>query len=401
MNSVEDVLVVGAGPAGLAVARELTRAGLRPRVVDGAARVAQPWRDRHDMLHLNTHSRFSALPGLRFPRAAGAFPYRDDVVRYLEDYARRLPVDIDWGVAVNRVDPQDGHWVARSGAGDLAARDIVLATGPDHVPVRPRWPGEAEFRGEVRHAADVRRPRDLAGRRVLIVGGGNSGVDLAGALLRVGVGKLWVSVRHGVTIIPRRLGPVPVHPLGVFARGAPVRVQDLTVGLTSRLAFGDLGRLGYPPPQQGAASLFAARGISPAADDGFVAALRRGAAAVVGPVTRFARDGVVLADGQRLDSDVVVCATGYRPGLEPLVGHLDVLDDRGRPVAVPGPVDGWPGLWFAGQRPPFHGNLYERGPEARRLAARLHRRRSGRVGQVVGGRRAARDADLPAGSVRT
>ena len=84
---------------------------------------------------------------------------------------------------------------------------------------------------------------------------------------------------------------------------------------------------------------------------------------------------VELADGQRLDADVVVCATGYRPGLEPLVGHLDVLDDRGRPVAVPGPVSGWPGQWFAGQRPPFHGNLHGRGPEARRLAARIRRRR--------------------------
>jgi hypothetical protein len=192
------------------------------------------------------------------------------------------------------------------------------------------------------------------------------------------VEQLWVSVRHGVTVVPRRLGPVPVHPLGVLARGAPVRFQDLTVALTSRLAFGNLRRLGYPPPQRGAASLFAARGISPAADDGFVAALRRGDASVVGPVARFAADGVVLADGQRLDAEVVVCATGYRPGLEPLVGHLDVLDDRGRPATVPGPIDGWPGLWFAGQRPPFHGNLYERGPEARRLATRLRNCRSGR-----------------------
>jgi cation diffusion facilitator CzcD-associated flavoprotein CzcO len=379
MSLVEDVLVVGAGPAGLAVAHELARVGLRPRVVDGAGRVAQPWRDRHDMLHLNTHSRFSALPGLRFPRAAGAFPHRDDVVRYLEEYVRRLPVDVEWDIVVGRVDHEDRHWVARSAAGDLHARDIVVATGSDRVPVRQRWPGEAEFPGEIRHAADVRRPRDLAGRRVLIVGGGNSGVDLAGALLRVGVGKLWVSVRHGVTILPRRLGRVPVHPLGILARGAPVRFQDLTVEMTSRLAFGDLRRVGYPPPQQGAASLFAARGISPAADDGFVAALQRGRASVVGPVDRFAADGVVLADGQRLDADVVVCATGYRPGLEPLVGHLDVLDGRGRPVAVPGPVSGWPGLWFAGQRPPFHGNLYGRGPEARRLAARMRhgRERSG------------------------
>jgi cation diffusion facilitator CzcD-associated flavoprotein CzcO len=142
MGHPTDVLVVGAGPAGLAVVHELARIGLRPRVVDGAARVAQPWRDRHDMLHLNTHRR---------------------------------------------------------------ARDIVLATGCDRVPVRPRWPGEPEFPGAVQHAADVRRPGDLAGRRVLIVGGGNSGIDLAGALLRVGVARLWVSVRHGVAVVPRRL----------------------------------------------------------------------------------------------------------------------------------------------------------------------------------------------------
>ena len=288
-----------------------------------------------------------------------------------------------WFPAVEGLVPrlEEGAQVADVGSGTGSRRCRSPRGGPparspaDRVPVWPRWPGEAEFPGEIRHAADVRRPRELAGRRVLIVGGGNSGIDLAGALLRVGVRKLWVSVRHGVTVLPRRLGPVPVHPLGVFARGAPVRSQDLTVGLTSRLAFGDLSRLGYPRPQQGAASLFATRGVSPAADDGFVAALRRGDATVVGPVARCTAEGVVLADGRRLDADVVVCATGYRPGLEPLVGHLDVLGDRGRPVAVPGPVNGWPGLWFAGQRPPFHGNLFERGPEARRLAPRLRHRR--------------------------
>lgn len=366
---VEDVLVVGAGPAGLAVAHELVRAGRHPRVVDAADRVAEPWRRRHDMLHLNTHRRFSALPGLRFPRTAGAFPHRDDVVRYLEEYARVLPVDIGWDVALHRADPERSCWRAETSAGELRARHLVIATGPDRVPVRPHWPGEADFRGEIRHAAEIHRPGDLAGRRVLIVGGGNSGIDLASALSRISGSRYRLSVRHGVTVVPRRLGRVPLHPLAVASRHAPVWWQDASARVLSRIACGDLTRLGYPRPERGAMTTFLGSGISPATDDGFVAALRRGDTEVVAEVARFEPDGVVLVDGRRLAVDTVVCATGYRTGLEPVVGHLGVLDDLARPLAVPGPVPGQPGLWFAGLRPPFHGNLYGRRAEARTIAS--------------------------------
>ncbi len=293
---------------------------------------------------------------------------------YLEAYERNLGVEVGYGTDVSSIAPEGDRWRVRTSRGELTARDVVVATGPDRVPVRPHWPGEDGFCGRVVHASQVRELDRFAGARVLIVGGGNSGVDLASALSRVGAQQLWVSVRRGVTVVPRRLVGVPVHPLAVATRGLSVRYQDTATKMLSRTAFGDLRELGYPRPPSGAKTLFLERGISPATDDGFVDALRRGQAEVVAEVAAFAPTHVGLLDGRTLVPDIVVCATGYRTGLEPIVGHLGVLDALGRPTHIA--TDVAPGLWFAGQRPPFHGNLYARGPEARRIVRALTRRRS-------------------------
>ena len=305
---------------------------------------------------------------MRFARSTGAFPHRDDMVAYLEDYERRLPVSIEWGVTVDRIEP-DGRGVrAHTSHGDMSADHIVVATGPDRTPHRPRWPGEGDFGGTILHASEVRDLARLRGRRVLIIGGGNSGVDIANVLTGIDTDHVWMSVRHGVTIVPRRVLGVPMHPFAVAARHAPASFQNAATGLLSRIALGDLEALGLPRPAHGANTMLSERGVSPATDAGFVAALRRNDIELVKEVTRFTSTTVVVDGDEHIDPEIVICATGYRTGLEPIVGHLGVLDHLGRPTTVGGTPSNIPGLWFAGQRPPFHGNLYGRGPEARQLA---------------------------------
>ena len=372
-----DVVIVGAGPAGLAAAFELRRRGLRIRVIDGAARVGEPWRRRHDALRLNTHRWCSSLPGLRIPRSAGAFPSRDAFVRYLEQYERFLAVPIDWGVrvsAINRSATGRGGWVVETSTGSLCARDIVSATGPDRVPSTPAWPGAAEFRGTLLHAGAFGRPADYGGKRVLIVGGGNSGVDIANCLAHRDLRGLWMSVRRGATVVPRRLYGVPLQLLAVALRRSPRWYQDATTTLMSRLSFGKLDAYNLPLPSKGPFTRFIEDGVATAIDGGCVAALRSGRLRVVPEIVCFDGEEVRLADGTAIKPDVVIAATGYRTGLEPLVGHLDVLDTLGRPRVVGGP-SGAPGLWFVGQRSNFHGNLYARGLEARTLARGVVRRR--------------------------
>lgn len=375
----DDVLILGAGPSGLAIAAELQRRGVTARVVDAAGQLASAWRRRHPALRLNTHRRLSHLPGLALPPEAGPFPSRDDFVAYLERYARVMRVAVEFGVRAERIDRDEDGYRVDSTAGVLRARQVVVATGPDRVPVLPSWPGRDGFAGELLHAADFAAPRSYDGRRVLIVGGGNSGVDLANHLVRAAPAALWMSVRRATTIAPQYVLGVPLHFLALVAERLPGAVVDRGYSLLSRLTLGDLRRLGMPATSEGAYSRWRRDEVNPAIDTGFVAALGTDRIRVVAQVERLDGPAVHFRDGAVLEPDTILCATGYRRGLEGLVGHLGALDERGRPRgAADRPCPGAPGLWFFGLDPSIFGSLHARAREAPRLAAAIVREASRR-----------------------
>lgn len=366
----DDVLIIGAGPAGLAAAWELGRIGIGFRLIDRADRIASSWRSRHDQLRLNTHRIFSHQPGRRMPRRLGAYPTRDDYIAYLEDYVDWSGLPVEFGYNATRIDaiPPDG-WRIASNRGDLLARHVVVATGSDRLPWMPAWPGMERFRGTIVHAGAFRHARHYIGKRVLLVGAGNSGVDIGNHLSAVDIAPSWVSIRNGPTIAPQYAFGVPMHPLLASLRWLPIAVQDFNVALASRLALGDLTRYGIPRPPKGALTRQIEDGVTLAVDCGFVAALKAGRFTAVPPIESFTPESVRLTDGRRIEPDAVICATGYRLGLEPLVGHLGVLDQAGRPrwLADRGSPT-HPGLWFFGQNSSTYGNMNIRRSEARRLA---------------------------------
>ena len=171
----EHVVIVGAGPAGLAAAWEIRRAGSDPLVVDQADAVAASWRGRHDHLRLNTHRMFSHQPGVRIPRRSGSYPARDDYVAYLQEYSAGMRLRL--GTRVHRIGRTDGGWTLELDRSRPTAAHAVIATGSDAEPVLPDWPGLDSFGGIVIHAGQFRNVAEMAGRDVLVVGPGNSGVD--------------------------------------------------------------------------------------------------------------------------------------------------------------------------------------------------------------------------------
>jgi putative flavoprotein involved in K+ transport len=369
----EQVVVVGAGPAGLAAAWEIGRSlrgrgvGANPLVLEQADAVAAAWRKRHDHLRLNTHRLFSHQPGARIPRRCGPYPARDDYVAYLEDYAAGMRVRLD--ARVHRIDRTDGGWELTLDHGRLRTAHAVIATGPDAEPVLPRWPGMDSFGGTVIHAGQFRNVADVAGLDVLVVGPGNSGVDLLGHLARSRAGSLWLSARSGMNVTPLRLGGVPLHPVSLTSRYLPLRWQDANARAVQRLAFGDLGRLGYPRSALGAFTRAAADGVTVAVDDGFVRALKAGRVSMKPAIDRFEGPEVRFADGTSCAPHTVICATGYRPGLEPLAGHLVPLDAYGMPPFTGATLSPrHPGLWFFGLDRSIYGNMHVRRRQARQLA---------------------------------
>lgn len=377
---VEDVVVVGAGPGGLAAAGALRMRGVDPLVLDGAGHVGTRWRGHYDRLHLHTPRGWSHLPGYPIPKRYGRWVARDDVVRYLEEYAAHHALRLRFGERVRRIDRgPDGDAMWRvvldgsDGEADRAvdARHVVVATGYNHTPVVPDWPGADGFTGELLHARDYRNGRPWAGRDVLVVGTGNTGTEIATDLAEHGATRVWLSVRTPPHILARdRLG-LPAQATGITVRRLPPRVVDRVAAVLAAVQEPDLSAYGLP---KAGPDLYTRTldGRVPVQDVGIVAAIRSGAVTPVAAVESLERDEVVLADGTRLRPALVLAATGYRAGLEPLVGHLGALGERGLPtVRGSSRPETEPGLWFTGFTNPISGMLRELRIDGERIAAAI------------------------------
>lgn len=363
----DTAVVVGAGPAGLACAALLQRSGFAVRVVERGDGVGANWRTRYDGLRLNTVRWLSHLPGHRIPRTYGRWVGRDDYVAYLEQYRSRQRIDVATGTEMLDLRRGPGGWTVRTTKGELDALAVVVASGAFDRPVVPDWPGLADYAGAFQHVAGYRDPRAHRGRHVLVVGSGASGLEVALQLADGGARRVDLSVRSGIHLFPRQIGPFPLtpHPL---SRLLPARSLD-AAGVLMRAALpGDWPRP-LPRPAVGLGQGLAL-GVEPVVADGVVEALRDGRIRPVAAVAGFDRDAVRLADGERIRPDVVISATGFRNRLHELVGDLGVLDERGHPARGDGGADPRvPGLVFVGFQAALTGRLPQLPSQARRAVA--------------------------------
>ncbi|MET9550092.1 FAD-dependent oxidoreductase [Streptomyces sp. NPDC006627] len=342
-----DVAVIGGGQSGLATAHALLRRGLRPVVLEASGRAAGSWPHYYDSLTLFSPARFNTLPGMPFPGAGrDRYPHRDEVVAYLSAYADRLDAEIRTGCRVTAVRRTgDGFAVELKGGGRLFARAVVAASGTFGRPHRPVLPGLEEFAGQVLHAADYRSPAPFTGRRVVVVGAGNSAVQIAAELAQAA--EVTLATRAPVKFTAQRV-------LG----------RDLHWWLTRiGLDAAPLGRLLSRAPAQ------------PVFDDGrYRAALAAGRPKRRPLFTGADGTKLVWSDGSREGVDAIVLATGYRPDLPYLAGLDGALDANRNPRHREGLATGVPGLAFVGlewQRSLSSNSLRGVGRDAERIARRL------------------------------
>ncbi|WP_326712465.1 NAD(P)/FAD-dependent oxidoreductase [Streptomyces sp. NBC_01474] len=363
------VYVIGGGPGGLAAAAALRERGVRAVILEKSEHVGASWRRHYDRLHLHTTRKLSGLPGLAIPRRFGRWVSRDDVVRYLEKYAEFHQLEIVTGVAVSRVERTEDGWLVRaSGGRELAASAVVVATGYNHTPRLPDWPGRPSYAGELLHAGDYRNAKPYAGRDVLVVGVGNTGAEIAVDLAEGGASRVRLAVRTAPHIVRRSTAGWPAQRTGILCRRLPVAIVDRLARPMAKLSVPDLTEQGLPRPTTGLYSRVR-EGAIPVQDVGLIDAVRTGKVEPVAAVESFEDGKVVLADGTHIAPDAVIAATGYRRALEDLVGHLGVLDARGRPTTHGRRTDpAAPGLHFTGYTNPISGMFRELALDARKIA---------------------------------
>ena len=312
-----EVVVIGAGQAGLEMGYFLARQSGRFVILDRADSLAAAWRDRWDSLTLFTPRRYNSLPGLPFPGDPDGYPSRDEVIAYLEQYAERFELPIELNSAVRRLTAENGRFVLEVDGKTIEADQVVVATGPFQTPYVPEVADRLSPEVFQTHSTGYRKPSDVPGRTALVVGGGNTGFQIAKEL----------SATHRVYLsVGSRQMPLPQRLLGrdLFWWLTKFRLLQKTVESRLGRRMRERDTLIGSTPRE----LRRRYGVE----------LKPRVVGASGRTIRF-------ADGSELEVDAVIWATGYRPDHSWI--ELPVFDAHGRVVHRRG-VTNVPGLYFLG-----------------------------------------------------
>jgi cation diffusion facilitator CzcD-associated flavoprotein CzcO len=326
------VLVIGAGAAGLVTAYFLQQRGIAYHVIDKADVLGSTWASLYPALRLNTSRYFSHPPHKPFPRRWGIFATGKQYHAHLVEFARQHQLNVQLGVTVHSVSPDPtGGYRVESSQGTARYPVVVLATGRFSSPHTPHFDGIEQFEGIKLHAHDYHGPQQLAGLRVMVVGNGPSGMDIA-----IDVGRhnapthpALLAMRTGITLKRRFPLGLSKHAWMIISKLLPPVWQrillDEVVERFSAYSPQQLRGIKQPPPGQ-ASSAAATRGPE------LIHAVRRGQVICVDGPARFHAHSVTLTDGSTHPIDAVVFATGYQPALGFLRGIPIEPDDQGWPA---------------------------------------------------------------------
>lgn len=319
------ILIVGAGPAGLAIAGRLRHLGLELEIIEQSDEVGHAWHHHYERVHLHTVKEYSHLPHLPFPEDYPQYVSRQQLVDYLENYAAHFNIRPHFGYRLERVAREGETWIATCANGVIfKARQIIFATGVNRVPFRPHFNDQEDFSGRILHSRDYRNPKPFSDETVLVVGMGNTGAEIALDLSEAGVPTL-LSVRGPVNIVPRDFLGRPTQKTAFALAKLPRPVGDWIGQQVQWLAFGDLKPYGLKPSTLPPARQLRETGKTPVIDVGTVAAIKAGRIKVLPELKAFTPDGAIFEDGSEQRFSTVILATGYHARLEAFLPQSEVL----------------------------------------------------------------------------
>ena len=375
-----EVLVIGAGPAGLAVAACLARQGVRAEIIERSDAVGSSWRNHYRRLRLHTVRQHSALPHLPFPEDHPRYVAREQVVDYLARYAEQFQLRPWFGEEAQAIVREQGQWLTRCRSGrSFLTRNVVLATGANGRANRPAFPGQDSYQGRIQHSEAYRDAEPFMGQRVLVVGMGNTGAEIALDLAQNGA-HATLSVRSPVNIVRRDVLGRPVQVTSMLLSQLPDAVADAIAITFRKLTIGNLRPHGITTPAISPLRQLREEGRTPVIDIGTVDLIRRGQIAVRPGIAAFTPAGVRFLDGREEPFDAVILATGYHAEVQKLFPHTAVpAHDKGLPREVSGTGE-LQGVYFVGYdiRQPG-GVLRSIGLQAKQVAGEIVASRSAEV----------------------
>ena len=320
-----DVVVIGGGQAGLSVGYCLARQGRSFVILDASARVGDAWRQRWHSLRLFTPARFDGLVGMPFPAHPHSFPTKDEMANYLEAYARRFELPVRSGVKVERLRRDGKRYVIEAGSQRYEADHVVVAMSSYQAPKLPAFARDLNPDVVQMHSSDYRSPQQLGEGPVLVVGGGNSGAEIAFELVR----------SHRVVMSGRDTGHVPFRVDSALAR--------VLLPILFRVVFHRVLTVKTPMGRRARSNMIS-KGLP------LIRVKPRDlAAAGIERVPRVAgvQNGLpVLDNGRILDVGNVIWCTGFHGGFSWI--DLPIVAADGEPLHESGVVPGEPGLYFVG-----------------------------------------------------
>lgn len=326
-----NILIIGAGPAGLAMAGRLSHAGVDYTIIESSDRMAVAWHNHYDRLHLHTVKQLSHLPHLPFPEEYPLYVSRAQLTSYLESYAKHFKIQPVYNQTVSQIINNESGYEVRTSGDTYQARKVIIATGVNRVPNVPEWSGQDSFSGTIIHSRQYKNPEPFIGKKVLVVGMGNTGAEVALDLSEHDVDTT-ISVRSPISVVPRDLNGQPVQVTSKRLAKLPFGLGDWLGSQIRKIYFGNLEPYGLRISKLHPAQQLRETGKTPIVDIGTIDAIKKGAIQVKPNIASFENGQITFVDDTSKDIDAVILATGYRAKIDAFFPQIsESLDVNGLP----------------------------------------------------------------------
>ena len=362
-----DALIIGASISGLACASALKKSGIDYIIIEKENQVASPWRNHYERLHLHTNKGISNLPFKKFGRKIPRYPSRLEVISYLESYQEEFNINPELNTEANSVRKEGDQWITETNNGVILSKHVIVATGAFGKPKSIGFKGMETFPGKIIHSYGYKTGRDFKGKKVLVVGFGNSACEIAIDLYEQGAMPS-MSVRSPVNMVPRDILGIPILQLSLVMSRLPAKIADAVNEPLMRLWFGDIRKLGLKKMKYGTFQQIEKDASIPLLDIGTIKHIKQGHIKVNDGIDHISANTVYFSDGKREEFDVIIAAIGYSREYEKIIqtdksrfDDLKVSVSRQR-------YFGKDGLYFCGFWISPRGQIREINLDARKIA---------------------------------